>query len=154
MLQEEELSIDIKREESTLLVLANRLHLEYEETDENLLLRLIDYYSHSVIDDNKTIVSNEVELTKTLSSQYADDLYQKIVHWVLENKIEQETREQMSLPLSSIPLDQPMKTFASEDSWYYVENSKVYAYIKIEKYSYCYFGDINTKKEGICEKIS
>jgi hypothetical protein len=54
-----------------------------------------------------------------------------------------------------IPADDEFKYYPSINSWYYVNDKKVYAYIEFviddnNIKSYCYNGSIDLVKEGVC----
>jgi hypothetical protein len=54
-----------------------------------------------------------------------------------------------------IPGDDEFKYYPSINSWYYVKDKKVYAYIEFvisdnKVKGYCYNGSIDLVKEGVC----
>ena len=139
---------------STLEEKTKSLGLSAQESDEYYLLQL-DFYSKEIIDQKTETNINKVkEITEITAKEYANNVYIKIENYIMENKITNQTKESTSLPINLIPADENGIYYPTTDSWYYVENEKVYAYIKFDSnnknYSYCYKGSIDIYQKGEC----
>ena len=55
----------------------------------------------------------------------------------------------------TIPADEKANYYPNANSWYYIKEKKLYAYIEFgesnNKYGYCYKGSIDSIYEGECE---
>lgn len=108
------------------------------EKEENLLLTL-EIYSKNIVND----YDEEDILTEENSLDYAYNVYLKIEKYYLANK-------DTSLDISLIPANSKGNIFPNKESYYRIENDKIYAYIKIENYDYCFQGSIDNYKKGVC----
>ena len=151
-LQKNNINIELREKESTYLDKAKDLNIEVSQQD-NIMTQL-DLYSKEVIDryKNKNKRPNkptESTLTEEKAVEYANNVYQKLENYVITNNIGVQDRNSTALPINLIPASSDGFYYPSTNSWYYVENYKVYAYIEIENYGYCYQGSIEYKK-GEC----
>ena len=69
---------------------------------------------------------------------------------MINANVKDQAKDDSRMPIQYIPGDSANTIFPTTDSWYYIENSKVYAQINIESYKFCYNGSIENKSEGIC----
>lgn len=130
-------------------------------TDEETCIKALESYSKEIIRYQKNNVSsnsneeNETsQINSVTSKMYADSIYQKITRYANENQITNQDVSSASLPINLIPADATGTIYPTLDSWYYIKENKVYAYIVIEednKYSFCYQGTFENVKEGECQ---
>lgn len=164
-LKEYNINNEVIELENTLENKTKDLLLESSKDDE-ANLRTLDYYSKNIARTNKNIINNKKEsiyeetITKENSKTYTNNVYKKIEKYVLENNIKYIDNSNTSFPIYMIPVDDNEKYYPTENSWYYVQEGKIYAYIEIKKdddiYGYCYNGSIDRNNEGKClnEKTS
>ena len=101
----------------------------------------------------KTSSSTTVNITRENASIYADTIYEKIITYMVNANVENQERDNTSMPIQYIPGNNENTVYASSDSWYYIRDYKVYAQITItgeESYTFCYMGSKTDKKEGMC----
>ena len=58
-----------------------------------------------------------------------------------------------NLPIQWIPASSNIEIYPTENSWYYIKDYQVYAYIELEgdhNYSYCFSGSLENVKKGKC----
>lgn len=131
-------------------------------TDEDISIKELELYSKEIIRYKKNNVSasssneeNTHEINNTTSKLYADSIYKKITSYATSNQIVSQDVNSSALPISLIPADAAGTIYPNTDSWYYIKENSVYAYIVIEendsRYSYCYQGTIENVKEGECK---
>ena len=150
-------NIKIIEEKNTLSNLRDELQLDYSE-DDSFTLKLIDLYSkeYSRQKKNNMYKSEETDsyITEYNSKKYTDNVYKKIEKFVLSNNISSMDKGDLRLQISLIPADESLKYYPSNNSWFYVIDGKVYAYIEIIdndiSYNYCYNGSIDLNKKGEC----
>lgn len=124
------------------------------EIDSDLATNLenLDMYSKDVIRNKETV--EIVETDDKVVRGYAYNVYLKIENYIKENNISRQTIEEDQIPMVSIPADKKGEIYPSADSWYYVNDGRVYAYIKFiigqDEYKYCYQGGIDNYKKGEC----
>ena len=142
--------------------------LEQKATEENLeekeqsqVLWILYLRSREFMDqaeeEKEPTTENKTEtpkITKDMASTYANSIYQKIVTYMINSNIKNQSRDNGNLPIQYIPGDSENKVYPTTSSWYYIENYKVYAEITIasqnNNYTFCYQGSIEEKKEGLC----
>lgn len=142
--------------------------LEQKATEENLeekeqsqVLWILYLRSREFMDqaeeEKEPTTENKTEtqkITKGMASTYANSIYQKIVTYMINSNIKNQSRDNGNLPIQYIPGDSENKVYPTTSSWYYIENYKVYAEITIasqnNNYTFCYQGAIEEKKEGLC----
>ena len=119
--------------------------LDLDTSSFSSMLWEMDLYSKEMIKDSD--LSQEI-LTEKTSIEYANNIYQKLEQMA-------NSKENADIPISLIPADENHKIYPTENSWYKIENQKVYAWIEIRDnhsvYSYCYQGSINERVKGECQ---
>ena len=125
--------------------------------NESEILKELDEYSKEIIitkENIEKVYEDKDELTEQTSKKYANNIYIKLENYIEEQKIINQDRYNTTMPISLIPADQNALYYPTANSWYYVENSKLYAYIEFDfennKYSYCYKGSIDLYQKGEC----
>ncbi len=147
--------INISESNSSLQKKAKQLNIEEAENTTELLT-LLDFYSKDLIKNytSKNSSKNEISLPKDMALIYANNVYSKLEDYITSNNIDNLQITDTILPINLIPADENGKYYPSSDSWYYVLDKKIYAYIKFScessTCSYCYNGNINLVKEGEC----
>lgn len=133
--------------------------LSLSGTNEEEYIESLELYSKEIIRYKKNNVSAQVSDENTLSEindetakMYADSIYEKITKYKNDNQITNQEISSSNLPIYLIPADATGIIYPTLESWYYIEEGKVYAYIVIEEeqYHFCYQGEINKVKEGEC----
>ena len=130
------------------------------KTDTEIIQNL-DYYSKQLVSNVKNNISKNEEstdtsvvLSSTNSRTLSDNVYKKIENYVIKNNINNLEKDNDKLIISMIPADSNNKYYPTSNSWYYVKNKKVYAFIELSEngnyYRYCYNGSIDDIKEGTC----
>ena len=144
---------------STLEQKATEENLEEKEQSQvlwTLYLRSREFMDQAE-EEKEPTTENKTEtpkITKDMASTYANSIYQKIVTYMINSNIKNQSRDNGNLPIQYIPGDSENKVYPTTSSWYYIENYKVYAEITIasqnNNYTFCYQGAIEEKKEGLC----
>lgn len=138
----------------TLPTRAKELSLDNTENS----LSILEDYSKQIISNYKesqiiTNLKDNNSITKENASKYADNIYKKLEDYAT-NVTFQEIAD-TKLPIQLIPANEENNIYPSEKSWYYISEHKIYAYIEFKsndyKYSFCYNGNINNRKEGACQ---
>ena len=142
----------IVESKSTLQEKATRLNME--ETEDSQILWTLYLNSADLIENlPKTSSSTTVNITRENASIYADTIYEKIITYMVNANVENQERNNTSMPIQYIPGNNENTVYASSDSWYYIRDYKVYAEITIageSSYTFCYMGSKADKKEGMC----
>lgn len=127
------------------------LNMESEDLS-NLLLEM-DFYSKEIVKNSS--IEPFVKMTKENSYKFTNEVYKKIETYIFEKNIVDQKKDEADLSISLISGDTSKKYYPTTNSWYYVENRKVYAYIEFMDdgmvYSYCYQGSIDSRMEGECK---
>lgn len=136
--------------DSTIENKINELQLE---SDVESYLKDLDLYSKEYIRLTKNVVLSKEEAINTRA--YSDNVYSKITNYMNMNGISDLTINDTTLVINMIPGDDEYKYYPSINSWYYVKDKKVYAYIEFiindnNVKGYCYEGSIDLVKEGAC----
>jgi hypothetical protein len=150
-----QLNTNIIEAENTLSTRCSELNLE--GTTSESLLRELDLYSKEFTRDinnvNKKSTTDET-LSDTTAKTLTNNVYKKIEEYKDNNNIETLTKDNTELVINLIPADTSGKYYPTSNSWYYIKDSKVYAYIELTDnnniYSYCYNGSIDLIKKGEC----
>lgn len=128
--------------------------LKIEETDDEQILWTLYLNSTNIIDSiSKELDSNQLNIAKESASIYADNIYQKLITYMMNANVQEQDINNTVMPIKYIPGNNENTVYASSNSWYYIKNYKVYAEITIigkENYTFCYMGSIIDKKEGTC----
>lgn len=149
------LNTNIREESSTLEARSRVLGLNGGDTDA-VILRNMDYYSKefSRTLNNVSNSSKKEEISEENGKTYTNNVYRKIENYVRENKIKVLDKNNTILVINLIPADADLGYYPSSNSWYYVSDGRVYAYIEIvekdKKYGYCYKGSIDLNTKGEC----
>ena len=140
--------------ENKLDIIKRAKELNIETGTENAVIVNIDFYSKELVDTYKDYKSDIIVCDMNSSLKLSNNVYKKIEKYVNNNNIDNLEKNNTKLVISTIPADEDLKYYPSTNSWYYVENKKVYAYIEFvnnSKYSYCYKGSIDDVVEGECD---
>lgn len=149
------LNTNILEDKSSLMEKATELELKPIK-DQKKILSNMDYYSKEFPRSLNTVSNNndDIILSENTSKRVTNNVYKKIEEFVLKNDIKYLDQNNTDLVISLIPADSTGKYYPSSNSWYYVKDGKVYAYIEIidnnKSYSYCYRGSIDLVTEGEC----
>ncbi len=145
------INCEIKEETSTLLQKANELNIN--STNEEKILSELNNYSLNIISNKKTKISVENNLTSNEVKKYADNVYEALQNYAITNNITNETTTDASVPIQLVSSGNS-EYYPNEESWYYIKENKVFAYIKFtrnnETFDYCYKGSKENYKEGKC----
>lgn len=152
--------IDVNLKEQKMTIAEKAIELNVTGNDEQEQLESIELLSKDIVRYSKNDVSGKIDtpkiptISKDNSREYTDNIYTKIELYARKNNIVNQSKESETLIITEIPANNTGTLFPNQESWYYIENGKVYAYISItekgEKYSYCYQGYIDNYKEGQC----
>ena len=116
-------------------------------SNRSLLINL-SIYSAELIKDSK---EEKYYLTKEQARKYADIIYEKLIKYQTTNNIINQDKNNQTIKITDIPAT--TNYYPDSNSWYYIKNSKVYAYIEFvdnnRTYSFCYKEKDNIK-EGKC----
>ena len=150
-------NITIQERQTTVEKKVKRLEIEYSKKDD--LISKLDIFSKNIISRYKTS-SNDYDTTKTKviskeeAKEYANNVYKKLENYVITNNIGEQDKDNTSLPINLIPASSDQTIYPNLNSWYYIKNKQVFAYIAIDTkeatYSWCYNGGIDNYKEGEC----
>lgn len=147
------INTNIVEEESDFIDKTTKLGLN--NNTKSIMIMEMDYYSKELIDDNINNKNKESVLNKTTSKQYASTVYKKIEKYINSNNINNLDVNNTNLLINTIPADENYKYYPTSNSWYYVENKRVFSYIEFKegnnRYGYCYKGSIDSILEGECE---
>ncbi len=153
------LNTNIIEDSSSLFLKAESLKLDVLESDsDEAILRVLDNYSkefpRTFKNSSKSRENTTLELDENNSKKFINNVYKKLEDYVKKNNITSLEKNDTELIISLIPADSELKYYPSNNSWYYVRDGKVYAYIEIIdnniSYSYCYNGSIDLNKKGAC----
>lgn len=153
------LKLNINEKTSNLKDKAKELEIVGSNDEE--ILQNLDYYSKQLVSNIKNNISkdnNDKEetavLSKTNSRTLSDNVYKKIENYIIDNNISNLDKDNDKLLITLIPADTSNKYYPTSNSWYYIKDKKVYAYIELNEagnyYRYCYKGSIDDIKEGAC----
>jgi len=152
------ISTNIITNSNALEKLCEEFELDYSESNEYALKEL-DIYSKEFTRVKKNSISDKSSdsteyIREDNAREYTNNVYKKVKRYILDNKITSMDKYDNRLSISSIPADKDLKYYPSPNSWYYVKDGKLYAYIEIidngTSYSYCYNGSIDLNKNGEC----
>lgn len=146
------INTNIIENESDFVEMSKKLGVE--PSSKSKMISELDYYSKELINNNSNNNLKNIVLDKDNSKKFSNNVYKKIEKYIQSNNIENMDMKDTRLIISTIPADDNAKYYPSINSWYYVKNRRIYAYIEFEennKYSYCYKGSIDSVYEGECE---
>lgn len=146
------INTNIIENESDFVEMSKKIGVE--PSSKSKMISELDYYSKELINNNSNNNLKNIVLDKDNSKKFSNNVYKKIEKYIQSNDIENMDMKDTRLIISTIPADDNAKYYPSINSWYYVKNRRIYAYIEFEgnnKYSYCYKGSIDSVYEGECE---
>ena len=118
-------------------------------SDWKTALEGMDYYSKDI----SFHYSSKEQSTSFNPSSSARKVYRKIEDYASSQNIRDMEKDQVVIMIQSIPTN--AQYYPSDNSWYYISNGRVYAYIEFldhkQVYGYCFQGSIDSIKEGKCE---
>ena len=142
--------VTLREETSDILSLAAAYELD--DTDQTKILLELD-----LLLKNQTKINKEEpkeEITEKDLKKYCNNIYMSIESYQKGNRIINEEKNKNKLDITKISALEGKNIFPTKDSYYYIKDSKVYAYIKIEfdakSAEYCYNGSIDEYKVGVC----
>lgn len=150
-------NITILEKQTTIEKKVKRLEIEYSKKDD--LISKLDIYSKNIISSAKTnensySTTESKSISKEQAKEYANNVYKKLENYVINNNIGEQDKNDTSLPINLIPASSDNTIYPNLDSWYYIKNKQVFAYIAIDTkdqtYGWCYNGGIDNYKEGEC----
>lgn len=157
-LQDLSVTVNVQEESSSIEQKAKENNITYK--DEISSLKEIELLAKDIVRQHNNDVSyqstiNKPEnITQDNSREYTDTVYKKIESYMRSNNITNQTIDNQTLEITKIPANSRGNVFPDSTSWYYIEDSKVYAYISItinnNNYSYCYQASIDVYKKGQC----
>ena len=150
-------NITILEKQTTIEKKVKRLEIEYSKKDD--LISKLDIYSKNIISSAKTnensySTTKSKTISKEQAKEYVNNVYKKLENYVINNNIGEQDKNDTSLPINLIPASSDNTIYPNLDSWYYIKNKQVFAYIAIDTkdqtYGWCYNGGIDNYKEGEC----
>ena len=131
--------------------------INFDEKEEEKILWALYLKSRELMEnikDKNTQLQEDKAITKDIAETYADTIYQKLKTYMITKNIKEQSKDDMTLPIYYIPGDPDNQVYPTTNSWYYIENYKIFAQISIApkstNYIYCYEGSEEMKKEGSC----
>lgn len=147
---------------TTLEQKAKELELTY--TDETSFWAAIALKSSDLISYKRNNVSKKNKESTTIEEKgmdletartYANNIYQKLQVYVANKSIKNQQRDDPTMPIQLLPADNAGTIYTTTDSWYYINDYKIYAEISFENqnqtYSFCYMGSLEHQQKGKCE---
>lgn len=131
--------------------------------DEEIIDSLYNY-SNSLIKEykNDIIIEKIVTISYNEAEKYAINIYKKLLtysEYINNQKIDD---DQYPIQLIEVDMDvideekKDKKIVPNSNSWYYIKDGIVYAYIeftnKSNNYGFCFSGNIDSMKEGNCNE--
>ena len=157
-LQDLSVTVNVQEESSSIEQKAKENNITYK--DEISSLKEIELLSKDIVRQHNNDVSYQStikkpeNITQDNSREYTDTVYKKIESYMRSNNITNQTIDNQTLEITKIPANSRGNVFPDSTSWYYIEDSKVYAYLSItinnHNYSYCYQASIDVYKKGQC----
>ena len=148
------INTDFTINNNSLIKKAKSLSEEDIDSDSYALF-VLDLYSKDLIEIVKTTSKEIDNITEKQARIYANNVYKKIELFMDTNNIKNLEKNNKKLIISEIAADQDELYFPTNNSYFYIKNSKVYAYIEINDlsntYSYCYNGSIDNYQKGECK---
>ena len=145
LLESYSITVNCSFEKANILDLAKRFDIS--DTNHSAILRNLDYYSKELIKDIKDKKKNQ----SSYYEEAANSIYERLDTYISNQNILELNRDEVIYPIQIIAADNDEKLFPNGNSWYYVHEGLLYAYIEFPNGdSYCYMGNRNNKKEGVC----
>lgn len=147
-------NLTLQEKESTYQLLAVEYNIKsYQDNTEQL--QAIEAYSKEITrkyKNDKILKETLKKQTKEELQKAANNVYSKLEKYA--KNVENQEIYSTSLIITDIPANQDLTLYPSVDSWYYIKNHQVYAYINFKttsnNYDFCYNGSIYNMKEGKC----
>ncbi len=156
------IKIELIEKKISLKEKAQSLNITTNSEDKKILKNL-ELYSKDLVRHYKNDVSSsltqqqdqsEINFDETRAHECIDNVYKKIEVYARKNNIINQDISTPSVDITLIPANSSGTIFPDNTSWYYIKDSKVYAYISItyenQNYSYCYQSSIDEYKKGQC----
>ena len=153
-LKKYKLNNNIIEKENNLINKAKSVSDDNLDSDSYALMTL-DLYSKSMIDEELNNKKITEEITEQEAKKIMNRIYIKIEKYMNDNNIKNLDKYNEEYVITKISGDDEKLYYPTENSYYYIKNSKVYAYIEIKglnnTYSYCYNGSIDEYMKGECK---
>ena len=153
-LKKYKLNNNIIEKENNLIKKAKSISEDNIDSDSYALMTL-DLYSKSKIDEELNDKKITEEITEQEAKKIMNRIYIKIEKYMNDNNIKDLDKYNKEYDITKISGDDNKLYYPTENSYYYIKNSKVYAYIEIKGlyniYSYCYNGSIDEYMKGECK---
>ena len=131
---------------SSLNTIKERFNISEEDTS-----RII----YKLVLQSKEVARSAKNNDKTSYKEYTDNVYRQLVKYKDTNNIYNEEKDNHTIDISLIPADEDLTMFPTPNSYFYINEGMVFAYIEIDIegniISYCYNGNINNYDEGVCQ---
>ena len=131
---------------SSLNTIKERFNISEEDTS-RIIYRLIL--------QSKEVARSSKNNDKTSYKEYTDNVYRQLVKYKDTNNIYNEEKDNHTIDISLIPADEDLTMFPTPNSYFYINEGMIFAYIEIDIegniISYCYNGNINNYDEGVCQ---
>ena len=131
---------------SSLNTIKERFNISEEDTS-----RII----YKLVLQSKEVARSAKYNDKTSYKEYTDNVYRQLVKYKDTNNIYNEEKDNHTIDISLIPADEDLTMFPTPNSYFYINEGMVFAYIEIDIegniISYCYNGNINNYDEGVCQ---
>ena len=142
------LDVNIETKESTLAAKAKTSKSSVKSNQKILIL--LSLSSSEIINNHK---QEKVDNDSIKYKKYSKEVYKKLEKYKTINNISNQEISDKRLNISDIPSSDNI--YPDSDSWYYINNNKIFAYIKYtfkeEKFDFCYNGSIKELREGVCD---
>ncbi|MBQ6477115.1 MAG: hypothetical protein IJI43_01580 [Bacilli bacterium] len=139
-----------KETKSSIKDLVNKYDIDYTNDEE--AVRKLNYYSKELMREHK---QKNNSITTDNYKEQTDYVYNKLLLHIQKNNITNEEQGHNSIEIFLIPTSSSIDNYPTTNSYYYVKDGKVYAYIEInvedKLYSYCYNGSIDNYNSGMCK---
>ena len=127
---------------SSLNTIKERFNISEEDTS-----RII----YKLVLQSKEVARSAKNNDKTSYKEYTDNVYRQLVKYKDTNNIYNEEKDNHTIDISLIPADEDLTMFPTPNSYFYINEGMVFAYIEIDIegniISYCYNGNINNYDE-------
>lgn len=148
------LTLNILNKTSSLEELSDEFDIKAnseKEILETLYYKAMDAITKSKKEDDK----DQESIDNNNYKSYADTVYKKLRDYQTKNNIKNQDKNENTIKIELIPADVEQNIYPDMDSWYYIKDEKIYAYIRFKNndqtIDFCYNGDIEKYKEGVCE---
>ena len=131
---------------SSLNTIKERFNISEEDTS-RIIYRLVL--------QSKEVARSSKNNDKTSYKEYTDNVYRQLVKYKDTNNIYNEEKDNHTIDISLIPADEDLTMFPTPNSYFYINEGMIFAYIEIDIegniISYCYNGNINNYDEAVCQ---